>query len=162
MALHDFSPALLSFHPSFYSLLPSAWCQVWGLRSVPKCLQTTELQTSLQHFFKLDCCGLIFLLLFLRNLFYCFLFFREVYQTVFLFFFVLSPPPPSPHQTVSSVHEENVNRKREGLGASIVCSSAGWGTGQDNNRRARGRGSSPTWLIHHTWACFYIKTYLKD
>lgn len=44
-------PALC--HSILLSLLafPWPWCQVWGLRSVPKCLQSTELQTSLQHFF---------------------------------------------------------------------------------------------------------------
>lgn len=58
--------------PSF-----SAWCQVWGLRSVPKCLQSTELQTSLQHFFQLDCCDLIFLITF----------FKESFFIAFFFFF---------------------------------------------------------------------------
>lgn len=40
---HSIPPSLLA--------PPRPWCQVWGLRSVPKCLQSTELQTSLQHFF---------------------------------------------------------------------------------------------------------------
>lgn len=31
------------------SFLPPAWCQEWGLRSEPKCLQSAELQTSLQR-----------------------------------------------------------------------------------------------------------------
>lgn len=34
----------------------------------------------------------------------------------------------------------------------------GW---QGNNRRRRGRGSSQTWLIHHTWACFLYQNIFK-
>lgn len=76
-----------SFLPSILPSLPSAWCQVWGLRSVPKCLQSTELQTSLQHFFQLDCCGLIFFFFlipfFKKSFLLLSFFFREVIKPLF-------------------------------------------------------------------------------
>lgn len=150
VALHEFSPTLLSFHPSFYSLLPSAWCQVWGLRSVPKCLQTTELQTSLQHFFKLDCCGLIFLLLFLRNLFYCFLFFREVYQTVFLFFFcAVSPTSITTSDCVKRPWREREQEER-GFGGQyrMFVSRVGDRTGQDRTITGGQEGEA---VHQHGW-----------
>lgn len=76
--------------------LPSAWCQVWGLCSVPKCLQSTELQTSFPSalLFNWTIMVRFFKLLFLRILFLLlsfFLNFQELYQTIS----ALSPPPPA-------------------------------------------------------------------
>lgn len=159
--------------PSF-----SAWCQVWGLRSVPKCLQSTELQTSLQHFFQLDCCDLIFLITF----------FKESFFIAFFFFFFSGRfsnrffSAVSPHLHHHPIRlflflfqvsiKKSINRKREdfflGRGGQYrvrpptnTARRRGGGSGWDMNRR-RGRSSSQTWLIHHMWACFYIKIYLKD
>lgn len=76
VALHEFSPALVI--PSF-PFSPRRGVRSWGLRSVLKYLQSTELHTSLQHVFQLDCCSSKYFF------FYCF-FLRDLFLLLSFFF----------------------------------------------------------------------------